>query len=102
MGNRFAVAEAGHPKLHGWEGQAFINAGCPQLNGWGNIPIERTLGNLLGGPDLVEVTGATPQILYPMKGWPQKHRRTDVEEPTTKFWVRKVVDGAGPPQHEDP
>ncbi len=33
-----------------------------------------------------------PQTLHPMKGWPQ----TDVEEPITKFWVRKVVDGAGP------
>ncbi len=40
---------------------------------------------------------AMPQTLHPMKGWPQTHTRTYVQEPTTKFWNRKVVDGAGPP-----
>ncbi len=51
---------------------------------------------MLGGQDPVVVTGATPHRLHPMKGWPQTHRRTDVEEPTTKFWDRKVVDGTEP------
>ncbi len=49
-----------------------------------------------GWVDPVEVIGSTPQTLHPMEGWPWTYRISDVEEPTTKFLVRKVVDRVGP------
>ncbi len=56
------VAEAGHPKLHGWEGQAFINTGCPSSMAGATCPEEGPWAT--GWVDPVEVMGATPQTLH--------------------------------------